>query len=211
MFVFGNTLTVFGGISEIQDKEVTFDDCWTLDLNARDKWVRKIEGTMDKQEWLGEDEEEDDEDDEFNSSDYNSGDSSDDSCSESEREDDREEEKEEILEKKSKKGKNLKEKMEKIRSDHDLNETFTPLVGETLKEFTARTASHWNQLVISNATAEDRIDINDKKEIRRLAFALAGKRFEETASILAKLKEYEEEQAELESKDNRKKSSSKKN
>jgi hypothetical protein len=41
----------------------------------------------------------------------------------------------------------------------------------------------------------ERVDINDKKEIRRHAFSLAGCRFEATALILNKLKEYEEEQA----------------
>jgi hypothetical protein len=92
--------------------------------------------------------------------------------------------------------------MEKIRSGHDLTESYTPLVGESLKEFFARTQSHWSAQVVAEATqaatelAEyERIDINEKKEIRRIAFGLAGKRFENTASILNKLKEYEEAQA----------------
>jgi hypothetical protein len=55
----------------------------------------------------------------------------------------------------------------------------------------------------------ERIDINDKKEIRRHAFALAGKRFEATAPILVKLKEYEEAQAATETANTDKKRSSK--
>jgi hypothetical protein len=80
------------------------------------------------------------------------------------------------------------------------------LVGETLKDFYARTQGYWSQKVVEDAckpenaelSAYERIDINDKKEVRRLAFALAGARFEATSGILAKLKEYEEEQADLE-------------
>ena len=99
----------------------------------------------------------------------------------------------------------LKDKMDRIRSDHDLTETYTPLVGETLKEFFARTQAYWGTQVVEGAikaAAEqatyERVDINDKKEIRRLAFVLAGQRFEATSSILNKLKEYEEEQTEIE-------------
>ncbi len=199
MFVVGNTLAVYGGMSEVKDKEVTFDDCWTLDLNARDKWVNKIQGTMDQQVWLGEDESEDD-DDEFDSEDFDSSD-----FSESDSEEEQEEEKAvEVVPKK--KSSSLKDKMDRIRSEQDLNETFTPLVGEALKDFFVRTQSYWSTQVVQaaiksaplNENSLDRLDINDRKEVRRLAFAKAGERFEATKSILAKLKEYEEEQAQLE-------------
>jgi hypothetical protein len=36
----GNTLYVYGGVTEIGDVEITLDDCWTLDLNKRDEWKR---------------------------------------------------------------------------------------------------------------------------------------------------------------------------
>ena len=205
MFVVGNTLTVFGGMSEVKDKELTYDDCWTLDLNARDKWVRKIEGTMEQQVWLGDEESEDDE--EFNEdSEYDSEDDSEDDGSSGSSGD--EDEAEVVVEEKpavKKVGKSLKDKMEKIRTDHDLTETYTPLVGESLKDFFARTQTHWGKAVVDAAVTAaselaeyERVDINDKKEVRRLAFALAGKRFEATVAILAKLKEYEEEQAQVE-------------
>jgi N-acetylneuraminic acid mutarotase len=204
MFVLGNTLAVFGGISEVKDKEITFDDCWTLDLNARDKWKNKLRGTMDQQEWLGEEESEDD--DEFADSDFDDDDSEDGSSSEEEEE----EIKPAVPEKK--KGASLKAKMDRIRADHDLTESYTPLVGESLKDFFARTQTHWAAQVVEEAiiavseqATYERVDINDKKEVRRLAFALAGQRFEATSSILAKLKEYEEEQTEQEQNSNRKK------
>ena len=84
--------------------------------------------------------------------------------------------------------------MEKIRSEHDLNELFTPLVGETLKDFYARTQNYWSEQIVLH----EGLNINDRKEIRRLGFVKAGARFEATSSILSKLKEYEEEQAHLE-------------
>lgn len=210
MFCVGNQVVVYGGISEVKDKEITFDDCWSLDLNARDKWVKKIEGTMDQQIWLGEDESSgDEEDSEFGDSDFS--DSADESSGEENSDESSEDEKEEVTpEPQPKKSGiiSLKEKMEKIRSEHDLTESYTPLVGETLKDFYARTQVWWSKKVVEDAIASatesvcdtQRIDINDKKEVRRMGFGMAGKRFETTASILAKLKEYEEEQAETEAK-----------
>ena len=205
MFVTGsNTLTIYGGISEIRDREVTFDDCWTLDLNARDRWVRKLEGTMDEQKWLGDDDDEDDDDEDMSDM---QDDDSENWSSESDESDSSESDSdgEEVVVapiKKSSGKLSLKEKMEKIRAEQDLTEAYTPLVGETLKDFFARTQKHWSEQVVAAASAAaeeqseyERIDINDKKEIRRHAFALAGKRFEATSSILAKLKEYEEAQA----------------
>lgn len=211
MFVVGNTLAVFGGISEVNDKEVTYDDCWALDLNARDKWTQRLTGTMDQQVWLGEDESEGD-DEEFDSSDFDSSDDDDEDDEEGEDDDDEDtdEETEKVKEEKPKESKkkatSLKDKMDRIRTDHDLTEAYTPLVGETLKDFYARTQSYWSAKIVDDAcrpenaelAAYERIDINDKKVIRRLGFALAGTRFEATSGILAKLKEYEEEQADVE-------------
>ena len=195
MFVVGNTLAVYGGIAEVKDKEITYDDCWTLDLNARDKWAHKLQGTMHQQVWLGDEEEDDDEfdnDDEFDQDDRASSENDESGTdSDTEEEDDVKEVKPAV-----KKGKmSLKEKMDKIRTDHDLTETYTPLVGESLKDFYARTQAHWSEHILKENTT---VDINDRKEIRRLGFVQAGARFEATASILAKLKEYEEEQTALE-------------
>lgn len=189
MFVVGNTLSILGGISEVRDKEVTYDDCWTLDLNARDRWVRKLEGTMAVQVWRGEEESEDEEEIDFSSSDSNDSSSEDDSEAESV-----------VEEKLPRMKKSLKTKMEDIRLEHDLNEQHSPLVGETLKDFFARTQTHWRDAAVA-ANPE----VTGAKELRGLAFGLAGTRFQETAPILAKLKEFEEEQQEEEKKTSRRK------
>jgi hypothetical protein len=36
----GNSLYVYGGITELGYVEVTLDDCWSLDLNKRDVWKK---------------------------------------------------------------------------------------------------------------------------------------------------------------------------
>jgi hypothetical protein len=50
----GNTLYVYGGVTELGDIEVTLDDCWTLDLNKRDNWKSVLPGTMQTLNWKGE-------------------------------------------------------------------------------------------------------------------------------------------------------------
>lgn len=194
MFVVGgNTLCILGGISEIKDKEVTYDDCWTLDLNVRDQWSQKLQGTMEAQVWLGEEESEGDDEewsDRSSSDDSDSSDDEDDDASEENDEPIKAEQNNEPI--KSVK-KSLKDKMAQIRSQHDLNESYSALVGESLKDFFARTAAHWTAEAMAATTGTP-----TPKEIRRDAFALAGKRFESLAPILAKLKEYEEEQIQQE-------------
>lgn len=78
LIIRGSTLYVYGGVVEDGDREITLDDCWSLDLKRLDEWKMLLPGTMAEQEWKGEmseteessdgeddsdDEEEDDEDD----------------------------------------------------------------------------------------------------------------------------------------------------
>ncbi len=39
-FCRGNSLFIYGGVTELGDIEVTLDDCWSLDLNKRDNWKK---------------------------------------------------------------------------------------------------------------------------------------------------------------------------
>lgn len=74
----GSTLYVYGGVVEDGDREITLDDCWSLDLKRLDEWKMLLPGTMAEQEWKGEvseteessdgeddSDEEDDDDDDF--------------------------------------------------------------------------------------------------------------------------------------------------
>ena len=48
-----NTLYIYGGVLEVGDREVTLDDCWSIDLNKRDKWTCIFPGQMHRQVWKG--------------------------------------------------------------------------------------------------------------------------------------------------------------
>jgi hypothetical protein len=49
----GNALVIYGGVTEIGDVEVTLDDCWSLDLNKRDRWKNILTGSMHTMVWKG--------------------------------------------------------------------------------------------------------------------------------------------------------------
>ncbi|KAL3661597.1 hypothetical protein V7S43_013357 [Phytophthora oleae] len=50
----GSTLYVYGGVVEDGDREITLDDCWSLDLKRLDEWKEVLPGTMSHQIWKGE-------------------------------------------------------------------------------------------------------------------------------------------------------------
>ena len=55
LIVRGNTLYLYGGVTELGDIEVTLDDCWSIDLSKRDMWRKVLGGTMHTLVWKGED------------------------------------------------------------------------------------------------------------------------------------------------------------
>ncbi|KAF4689535.1 kelch domain containing 4, partial [Perkinsus olseni] len=224
LLVKGHTLIVYGGLREYGDREVTFDDCWSLDLRQRTKWTCLLKGTMSEQKWMGEswsgeelgwdiragsdDELSDDDEGEEGDGDLDDADWS--SSGESSDEDEEEvEEAEQIQQEKkkaSRKSAKLRERMEDIRSQWDLKEEYTPRLEESLRDFAKRTMDHWAEVqeakMIEEAkgsgdmdNAELRRAIMDRKEVRRLAFSLAEERYNEVRDVLVELKEMEEEQA----------------
>ncbi|KAF4660899.1 kelch domain containing 4 [Perkinsus olseni] len=208
LLVKGHTLIVYGGLREYGDREVTFDDCWSLDLRQRTKWTCLLKGTMSEQKWMGSDDELSD-DDEGEDGDLDDADWS--SSGESSDEDEEEVEEAEQLQqekkkKASRKSAKLRERMEEIRSQWDLKEEYTPRLEESLRDFAKRTMDHWAEVqeakMIEEAKASGDMDnaelrraIMDRKEVRRLAFSLAEERYNEVRDVLVELKEMEEEQA----------------
>ncbi|KAF4721853.1 kelch domain containing 4 [Perkinsus olseni] len=222
LLVKGHTLIVYGGLREYGDREVTFDDCWSLDLRQRTKWTCLLKGTMSEQKWMGSDDElSDDDEGEEGDGDLDDADWS--SSGESSDDDEEEEDEAELLQqqqkqeedkkkKASRKSAKLRERMEEIRSQWDLKEEYTPRLEESLRDFAKRTMDHWAEVqeakMIEEAkgsgdmdNAELRRAIMDRKEVRRLAFSLAEERFNEVRDVLVELKEMEEEQAACEEDD----------
>jgi N-acetylneuraminic acid mutarotase len=54
-FIKGNKLYIYGGVTELEDVEVTLDDCWYIDINKKNKdgWMKVLDGTMDTFVWKG--------------------------------------------------------------------------------------------------------------------------------------------------------------
>uniref|UniRef100_M4C6S6 DUF4110 domain-containing protein n=1 Tax=Hyaloperonospora arabidopsidis (strain Emoy2) TaxID=559515 RepID=M4C6S6_HYAAE len=82
LMIRGNTLYVYGGVVEDGDREITLDDCWSLDLKRLDEWKQVLPGTMSHQVWKGEmsetEESSDGDDDEDDDSDNDDEDEEDD-------------------------------------------------------------------------------------------------------------------------------------
>jgi hypothetical protein len=201
--------------------KVTLDDCWSIDLNKRDKWSCIWPGQMHRQVWKGVDSDNDS----YISSDQggDGGDDSDEDIAEFEPilEDEDDEESEEAQKRAKKEAKKAKEKEKRraIRSeiaelkgklgvDEELR---NPLLGETVADFYARTTHYWNEEAakLAENRAADRGGSISTKELKREGFHLAKERHEEIKQILERLGELESLQLEFEEKKARKKAEKK--
>ncbi|KAL9185020.1 hypothetical protein ACHAXT_002797 [Thalassiosira profunda] len=217
-----NTLYIYGGVLEVGDREVTLDDCWSIDLNKRDKWTCIWPGQMHRQVWKGVDSDNDS----YISSDQagDDDDESDDGMAEFEpilEGEPDEEESEEARKKAKKAAKKAKEKEKRRGIRHEIaelkeklgvdDEQRTPLMGESVADFYARTTEYWNVEAANSVgkAAADRGDALSAKELKREGFHLAQARYEELAPILDRLNELEAAQAESEEKRAKKKAEKK--
>ncbi|KAH9129334.1 hypothetical protein AeMF1_000620 [Aphanomyces euteiches] len=231
LIVRGNTFYVYGGVLEDGDREITLDDCWSLDLKRMDEWVEILPGTMAEQMWKGDvsdtedstlddDEDDDDDDDEEEFTEY------------VEPVDEVEEEVKPApvvseaslavaravdvldgnIEKKKKKKKNdrkaLRAEIEELQDQLQLaDESQTPQPGENLRDFFARTADHWaKQVALLPDTFERQLSV---KDIKREGFAMAEVRYNELLPILERLNELEAEQKKAEEEHKEKKAAKK--
>ncbi|XP_026192625.1 kelch domain-containing protein 4 [Cyclospora cayetanensis] len=183
----GSNLVLMGGIVEIGSKEITLDDCWTLNLNKRDRWVRVLEGTMHQQEWLGADSERDSSGDEGSNS-VSGGDSSDTSSSEEDEEEassNSDDEATHGLEKRRGRMGRVREEMHRLREQFGLDDPMeTPAEGEALRDFFGRTKMYW----LHKASATGGAGCNSK-ELTRAAFELASRRFFAIREVLERMEQ----------------------
>lgn len=87
----------------------------------------------------------------------------------------------------------------------------TPLMGESVADFYARTTEYWNVEAANSVgkAAADRGEAMSAKELKREGFQLAKERYEELKPILDRLNELETVQMESEEKKAKKKADKK--
>ncbi|TDH72428.1 uncharacterized protein CCR75_003282 [Bremia lactucae] len=160
LMIRGSVLYVYGGVVEDGDREITLDDCWSLDLKRLDEWKEK-------------------------------GGSEDEVRIQTGKKDKR------VKTKKESHRKSLRAEMEHLQEQlglHDVERT--PQMGETLRDFFARTDTTWTTEIMRRpSTVEHELNM---KEIKREGFVLAEARYKELSSVLERLNALEIEQREAE-------------
>ncbi|CAH0476097.1 unnamed protein product [Peronospora belbahrii] len=224
LMIRGSVLYVYGGVVEDGDREITLDDCWSLDLKRLDEWKQVLPGTMSHQIWKGEmseTEESSDDDDDSASDDEDDSEEEDVDSSKTREEkvtakviertiailaknegEDAEkapknDKKKKAKSKRESRRKAVRDEMEKLQEQLGLSDVDrTPQVGENLRDFFARTDATWAKEVMKRpSTVEHELSI---KEIKREGFLLAETRYKELLPVLERLNVLELEQKEAE-------------
>ena len=213
----GSTLYVYGGLLEVGDREMTLDDCWSIDLNRREKWICLWPGSMHKQVWRGVNED----DDSYIST--GAGESDDEEedgtwmLNEAISEEDEDVGVEEGKEKHKNKKEKTRDKIARIREEYDLDYLDrTPELGESMADFYSRTAEYWEKRAVEVASAaksegagpNSSADLS-AKELKRQGFNMAQERYEELKPVLDGLMGLEAHQQEKKVKRASKKADSK--
>nr|CCA25089.1 conserved hypothetical protein [Albugo laibachii Nc14] len=206
LFIRGSTMFVYGGMVEDGDREITLDDCWSLDLKRLDEWKEILPGTVSEQIWKGttsETEDSFDEEDSDDDEDQGSGNDMDhavDVLTSQSKDLTLDENAPDVNAKKShakKDRKAIRAEMEKLQEQLDLDDRDrTPQLGENLREFFARTCSYWTTQIANLPDAVERqLSV---KEMKREGFDRAEIRYNELQSVLERLNELELQQKEAE-------------
>ena len=192
MLVRSNNLYIFGGILEVGDREVTLDDCWTMDLRKRTHWECLWEGTMHKQVWRGAIHDDDDSYISAGTGADDDSDDDDDSGDDEENEVDIDAQKAarkiKAAAKKAKAGTGLKQEIAELNPELDLgDENRTPALGETMADFYSRTCEFWTQE--AETRLREQAEPMSHKQIKREGFLLAQNRFDELRPIFDRMDE----------------------
>lgn len=172
-----NVLYIFAGMIEKMEQEITLDDIWSIDLNKLDEFVEVKGMSPECMEWVATDDDEDDED--YESMDV---DESDDEGDDHDVSDD-----DDAEERKLRRGRRRENLRERV-SQNEQGDHMTPLINESLKVFFERSRPYWIGEV-HEALGES------GKNLRRVAFEWARKRYLEIKPTLRELEELEAELA----------------
>mmetsp|Transcript_8255 Transcript_8255/g.12434 ORF Transcript_8255/g.12434 Transcript_8255/m.12434 type:complete len:861 (-) Transcript_8255:37-2619(-) len=206
----GNTLFLYGGILEVGEREVTLDDCWSMDLQKREEWTCIWNGTMHRQVWKGAESDnesyistdrgtggmESDDEDEFEdyADDLNELDDDAKAAAKAARKEAKKAAKKERL-------KGIREEIKSLNEQLNLGDSnSTPQSEEDLAAFYARTALYWEQqaceVVGNQSEGNNKNSELSVKELKREGFNLARQRYEELMPVLKRLNELENTQQE---------------
>lgn len=157
MAVLRNTLFILGGVFEYCEREYTLDDFYCINLEKMDGFTCFKECQMDTQEWIEPEESE----------------------GESEGESDEDEEDDEDDSEDSSSDESQVEECEEIVA-HDQN--VSPLLGESLKDYFARTSTYWTEVALRENESRG-------KALRRDAFEIAKEYYQSIQPLLAQMTE----------------------
>ncbi|KAF8810792.1 galactose oxidase [Phlegmacium glaucopus] len=190
--VLRNTLYIYGGIYERGSREYTLDDFYALQLDKMDKYISLKESDVvipdgDVESSSDDDEDDDSDDDGDDDDDYREIDGENfDNAAESAEEEDQSTTKIDLIDEEPKLSQ-VKDELrsqatafmgvskDTTRSPEDIQST--PLPGETLAMFYARSREYWTQKAHGNSD-------NKGKQLRRDGFTLAEERYTEVEKIL---------------------------
>ncbi|PRP84219.1 putative kelch repeat protein [Planoprotostelium fungivorum] len=223
MVVMGNTLYLYGGMSEFDKREVSYNDMYSLNLNRMDTfdciikatevdWKGEISGDEDEDEDEDDeddDEEEDEEEEEEDGKEEESGEDEDEEGG-SDEDDEEEEVKETKKEKKApkkeekedkkkkqepKKGK--KRRIEELKdrlSEFSKDEKPTANPKESLREFFDRTKDFWMRSAYAKSESDGRPE-TDEKALKTAGFSMADDRFKDMRPLLDEIEAIEAQEA----------------
>jgi len=184
IIVRGNTVYVYGGVTELGDVEVTLDDCWSLDLNKRDVWKNVLPGSMSRLVWRGETDDVGTETTASGSESGSENDGNDDDSDSSGSDDEEQEDCAKTSISKSRaprdRGGGVRAELDSIRAQlGEIDEMTTPHSGESQRDFYARTTVHWSAMAAKRWTEQADIsgrEAMSEKDLKREAFMMAAAR-----------------------------------
>ncbi|ESK87632.1 kelch domain-containing protein 4 [Moniliophthora roreri MCA 2997] len=191
--VIRNTLYLYGGILERGTREYTLDDFHYLQLDKMEKWVclrphswvfgEGEESEDDSDDDSGDDDESDEDEEDYDDEGENKRDGKKDKKKQVEVVEEPEAEPEEETEPEQEPEDSLRTQAQAFMSAANTNTPenalSTPLPGETLAVFYARSREYWAQTALSTTSSDTR-----GKALRRDGFALAEERYEEYKPLL---------------------------
>jgi len=202
-------LYIYGGILEVEDKEYTLDDFWSINVDKMTEYTCMKSSELDEQVWLGDQSDDDDDDDEEDDDEDDDEDMEDVSANEDDEDNESTSSKQKSRKKKKKEADKAEDIKDEIREEEVIEEDdqqtqamnklnqlleqdakakedealSTPNLGENLRDFYARTTEFWAR----KAFEENEEGTARGKALRRDGFSMAEQRYNDYQPILREI------------------------